>query len=154
MWFSEGRSSDCQGFFEWGYSGSTPGWYLPVAHLSRLKIRLISYRWFMISMLVSCYSSPTHGFFRGPQPSTWRPPGRLLQDLAAKFEAAANLIAKGTPTKGSASTDATRPAFYGICHPLRCHWDPLQQRQELKPPLDAGFHDIPSTTICHYYVLK
>jgi len=27
------------------------------------------------------------------------------KDLEAKFEAAANLIAKGTPTKGSASTD-------------------------------------------------
>ena len=45
-----------------------------------------------------------------------QPGARLgdLQDLAAKFEAAANLIAKGTPTKGSASTDATRPAFYGF----------------------------------------
>ena len=38
-----------------------------------------------------------------------------LQDLAAKFEAAANLIAKGTPTKGSASTDATRPAMAFGC---------------------------------------
>lgn len=33
---------------------------------------------------------------------------RHLQDLEQQFEAAANLIAKGTPSKGSASTDETR----------------------------------------------
>ena len=33
---------------------------------------------------------------------------RRWQDLEAKFEAAANLIAKGTTTKGSAGTDAPR----------------------------------------------
>jgi len=41
-----------------------------------------------------------------------------VQDLEAKFEAAANLIAKGTPTKGSASTDAPRSSAVtdgGMC---------------------------------------
>ena len=53
--------------------------------------------------------------FGGPAINLARLRGSV-QDLEAKFEAAANLIAKGTPTKGSASTDAPRsPAVMVAC---------------------------------------
>ena len=106
VWFSEGRSSDCQGFFEWGYSGSTPGWYLPVAHLSRLKIRLISYRWFMISMLVSCYSS-NHQTITGP----WFFQGTPAINLAPAWATFAGL---GCEIRGCCEPDCQRHAYQGF----------------------------------------